>query len=169
MFYEIEQDFQILADAIENPNENLTTQEIEELKKYLQEKLVTETDLVFKILANRKYKIEAIENEIKELTEIKNTEKRKVENFKEFILDFMSSTGKKELDGTIKKIILSKTSSINVTDETKLNDKYIAQKITYSADLKAIKEDIKNGIVVEGADQITRQFIKIYNTGSKTK
>lgn len=56
---------------------------------------------------------------------------------------------------------LRKSEAVNVYDETQLKKEFLTEKISYSPDKKKIKEALKKGEALQGAEIITNQNLQI--------
>jgi len=68
------------------------------------------------------------------------------------VLTYMQVSGKEKEKVGVFEIKVSKSEAVNITDMNKVLEKYLVSKTTVSPDKKLIKEAIKSGQVVEGAE-----------------
>lgn len=93
--------------------------------------------------------IESIKREKKRLDECKTKAEKQLERQKVWLRDALS--GQKM---TTAKVVVSfrKSESVNVLDEKKIPAAYMAEKISVAPDKTAIKEALKSGLKVPGAE-----------------
>ena len=149
--YEINQDILSCID--------ITTGEILDYEK-LEALQIEKNDKIENIalwIKNLEAETKAIKDEINVLRERNEMKERKIEKLKQYLTENVD----KKFETS--KVIISyrKSVSVNITDESKIEEKYIKTKIETSLDKTAIKEDIKNGIEVSGAELIEKQNIQI--------
>lgn len=149
--YEINQDIMNCIDF--ETGEILDDEKLQELQMEKSEKI----ENIALWIKNLESETKAIKDEINVLRERNELKERKIEKLKQYL------TGNVEKKFETSKVIISyrKSVSVNITDESKLEEKYIKTKIETSVDKMAIKEAIKNGITVSGAELIEKQNIQI--------
>lgn len=101
---------------------------------------------------------EAIKEEIKALSERKERKEKKLEQLKEFLSNILEN---QKFETARVAISYRKSASLNILDEAKIDKQFIKEVITTSIDKMAIKEAIKAGQVVEGAEIVEKQNIQI--------
>lgn len=135
-----------------------TTQELLEWYKIIWDKWVED---IVKWIRNLEGSIAWYDIEIKRLSD----QKKRFDNNKkvlEGILDQYLKVSKiDKLETSIAKLSYRKSESVTVLDEDLLNDEYWREKITKEVDKIKIKEDIKNGIIVEWATITVNQNLQI--------
>lgn len=150
--YQLTDAYQKLSDYIEDDTEldqylgSLTEQienKVDNIVKFRQELLVTS---------------EAIDSEIKRLTDLKKKRERLAERLKENISRSMLEHNIEKLDTGLFKLSFRKSKRTEV-DESIIDDKYF--KIIKKVDLIAIKKAIEDGIEVQGAKLIEIKNIQI--------
>lgn len=149
--YEINQDILNCIDI--TTGEILDYEKLEELQIERNEKI----ENIALWIKNLEAETKAIKEEINVLHERSEMKERKIEKLKQYLM------GSVEKKFETSKVIISyrKSVSVNITDESKIEEKYIKTKIETAVDKTAIKEDIKNGIAVSGAELIEKQNIQI--------
>lgn len=109
-------------------------------------------------IKNLNAEINDIENEINSFKERKDKKKRKIESIKK-IIDFALQGEKFETSKV--SLYYTKSSKVEIYDENKVDEEYIKKTITTSFDKKAIREAIKKGVEVKGAEIITSSNLQI--------
>ena len=110
------------------------------------------------VILSNESDINAIDAEIKRLQELKKPIESTNKRLKEAISNAMQMYGLEKVDSALCKLSFRKSSSVEV-DETKLNQKYF--KYTATPDKTLIKEAIKAGEVVDGAEIVEKQNLQV--------
>lgn len=111
-----------------------------------------------KVIKNTEADIEARKNEIKRLTELNRSDERKKERMKEVLKESMALTGHERVDTPLFKVSFRKSQVVEVEDLLLPEGYKIA---TYKPDKKRIKEDLKNGLEILGAELVERKNLSI--------
>ena len=111
-----------------------------------------------KVIKNTEADVEARKNEIKRLTELNRADKRKIERMEENLKESMVVTGHEQVDTTLFKVLFSKSEAVEV-DDLLLPEAY--KVATYKPDKKRLKEDLKNGLEILGAELVERKNLSI--------
>lgn len=111
-----------------------------------------------KVIKNTEADIEARKNEIKRLTELNRADERKNERLKEALKDSMALTGHERVDTLLFKVSFRKSEAVEV-DDLLLPEAY--KVATYKPDKKRLKEDLKNGLEILGAELVERKNLSI--------
>ena len=111
-----------------------------------------------KVIKNTEADMEARKNEIKRLTELNRADERKNERLKEALKDSMALTGHERVDTPLFKVSFRKSEAVEV-DDLLLPEAY--KVATYKPDKKRLKEDLKNGLEILGAELVERKNLSI--------
>lgn len=111
-----------------------------------------------KVIKNNEADIEARKNEIKRLTELNRADERKNERMKEVLKESMDLTGHDRVDTKLFKVSFRKSEAVEV-DNLLLPEAY--KVATWKADKKRLKEDLKNGFEILGAELVERKNLSI--------
>lgn len=111
-----------------------------------------------KVIKNNEADIEARKNEIKRLTELNRADERKNERMKEVLKESMDLTGHDRVDTKLFKVSFRKSEAVEV-DDLLLPEAY--KVATYKPDKKRLKEDLKNGLEILGAELVERKNLSI--------
>lgn len=101
---------------------------------------------------------EALKAEKNKLAEREKSAKNKAERLKEFLTAYLNG---KKFETARVSIKFRSVESVSVSDVAMLPAEYIRTKITNEADKTAIKNAIKAGEVIEGAELVKKQSISI--------
>jgi hypothetical protein len=111
-----------------------------------------------KVVKNREANIEARSNEIKRLTELNKADERVNKRIKEAVKDSLLLTGRERVDTKLFKVSFRKSEAVEV-DDLLLPEAY--KVATYKPDKKRLKEDLKNGLEILGAELVERKNLSI--------
>lgn len=118
----------------------------------------TKVENYIKVMKNLETDVEARKNEIKRLTELNKADEKKKEHLKDTLSASMSLTGHERVDTPLFKVSFRKSQAVEV-DETVLPEAY--KIVTWKADKKRLKEDLKNGLEIIGASLVERKNLSI--------
>ena len=104
---------------------------------------------------------EAIDTEIKRLTDLKYSYLKKADNIKNYISFSLLKNGIDKLETDISKLSFRKSQSLVITDEKLIPEEFIKIKEVKSIDKIAIKEAIKGGRTIDGAIIEEKQNLQI--------
>lgn len=111
-----------------------------------------------KVIKNTEADIEARKNESDRLLELNKKDKRKIERMKEDLKNSMELTGHERVNTTLFKLSFKKSKAVEV-DDLLLPEAY--KVATYKPDKKRLKEDLKNGLEILGAELVERKNLSI--------
>ncbi len=105
-----------------------------------------------------------VKSEIERLQGICKAIEERQDKFNKYVKENMEKLGLEKIPTAIGNLTIKKNpASVNIIDETLIGPEYIKEKITTSIDKTKIKEDIKKGLIVLGAELVetnTRLEIK---------
>lgn len=111
-----------------------------------------------KVVKNKEANMEARNNEIKRLTELNKVDERVKKRIKEAVKDSLLLTGRDRVDTSLFKVSFRKSEAVEV-DDLLLPEAY--KVATYKPDKKRLKEDLKNGLEILGAELVERKNLSI--------
>lgn len=155
--YQIEQSLNELNEIIIAAGGELTP-ELESKLAITQEELTAKATNYGIVILKNESEIAAIDAEIKRLQALKAPIEATNKRMKELVSNAMQNYGIEEIKTTFCKLSFRKSTAIEV-DETKLNQKWF--KYTAVADKSLIKQGLKDGEVIEGAEEVTRLNLQI--------
>jgi len=156
--FNIQQQYLSLANQL---SEGEVTPELEQElainESQLQEKAVN-YGYVIKQLG---HEVNAVNEEIKRLTDIKKRNEKAIERMETAISNAMQLYGIEKVDSSFLKLSFRKSESVEIVNEAQLTEQFTTTKTTVTPNKVAIKEAIKNGEVVEGAVLVTNLNLQI--------
>jgi hypothetical protein len=146
--YTLTTEAQMIASLLET--EELTP-ELESMLIINQQELSHKSIDYVKVIRNKEADSVAIENEIKRLKAMMDANDRVVDRMKLAVRDAMLASGIDKIESSLFKLSLRRSESVEVVNIDQLPENLTVVKKTISADKVKIKEQIKNGVPVEGA------------------
>lgn len=111
-----------------------------------------------KVIKNLDADIEARKNEMDRLKKLNDADKAKKERMKATLEESMELTGHDRVDTPLFKVSFRKSEAVEV-DDLLLPEAY--KVATYKPDKKRLKEDLKNGLEILGAELVERKNLSI--------
>jgi heme oxygenase len=146
--YELTTEAKMLASLLET--EELTP-ELESMLVINQQELSDKSMNYAKVIRNLEADSDAIDHEIKRLKGMKEAKDRAIDRMKEAVRQAMLSAGIDKIESSLFKLSLRRSEAVEVVNIDQLSESLVVVKKMVSADKVKIKEQIKNGIPVEGA------------------
>lgn len=127
----------------------------------LQANLADKREAVAVVIKELTAENEAVANEIKNLQERKKQGERHIEWLKGYLATSLEATGEKSFETSKCKVSTRRTESVEVYEQDQLEERFLTEKITYTPNKTAIKEAIKAGENVFGAELKTNTSVTI--------
>ena len=148
--YQIQNEFQLIIAEVIN-NEGEITPELETAltinKEQLQSKAIDYSYVIKQLDSD----CEQIDAELKRLQQLKKVRTNLAERLKNTISDAMNLYEVEKIETPLIKLSFRNSESVEITNESQLDPCFIVTKTVSSPDKKAIKDAIKNGVLVTGA------------------
>jgi hypothetical protein len=143
-------------DGAETVDESLKD-EFDQLESAHADKIENIAKMIRSLVATQ----EALDNEAKRLSARAASVKRKTEWLKGYALESMVALGHTKIEGDILIVSVSQNQSVHIVDETAIPETYCVRTETVRPDKAMIREAIKTGRDVEGAELVTRPSLRI--------
>lgn len=137
------------------------TPELEQALVITQDQLQAKAIDYCYVIKNLESDSEAIDNEIKRLKAMKETKDKAIDRMKEAVRTAMLSAGIDKIESSLFKLSLRRSEAVEVVNIDQLPESLVTVKKTVSADKVKIKEAIKAGQNVEGANLIENYNLQI--------
>lgn len=153
--YEITNEFMKLLNN--KDTEDLTEEEVEQIGLQLVEALQTKSTNIIAYYQEQNTILNAIEEQIKRLTEYKRITKNKIDRYKEYVKTNMEALGIDKIQNELGTLQIAKSPiSVEIVDPEKVPEEY-KQEVT---EVKILKDKIKNdfkatGEIIDGVRIIT--------------
>lgn len=158
--YQINQDYVSILSELDDMDGELTP-ELEQRLTISEKELQTKASCYGVVIHDYDSKINAIDAQIKRLTELKKSYNGKVEVLKSNISNAMQLFGVDKIESDLVKLSFRKSESVEIVDEKMIPKDYIVGKMTYTVSKQAINEAIKSGKVVSGAELKTNYNLQL--------
>lgn len=160
--YEINAELKEAIDAMfasVDENGEMDAQAVERFKS-LEEERKEKLDNIGAFIKNEDAEINAISDEIDKLKARLDAKKKHVEWLKNYVTADMQSQNETSFESTRVRFSF-RTSERVVVDENRLPKKYFIKKITHEPDKAALKELLKGGQSIKGAEIVKRYNLQI--------
>jgi hypothetical protein len=137
------------------------TPELEQALVITQDQLQAKAIDYCYVIKNIESDSEAIDNEIKRLKAMKEAKDNTIDRLKEAVRNAMLASGIDKIESSLFKLSLRRSESVEVVNIDQLPENLITVKKTVSPDKVKIKEAIKAGLTVEGANLIENYSLQI--------
>ncbi|QEK11664.1 siphovirus Gp157 family protein [Crassaminicella thermophila] len=156
--YELTENYTNLLDLLENPE---TPQEvIQESLGELQEEFNVKAENICKLIKSIDLEAKAVKEEEKRLADRRKVLENRVLYLKEYLDSNMKAIGVKKIKGNIFTLSIQKNpANVNIHTTDAIPKEYIVVKEEF--DKKAIKEALKRGIEVPGAELKQTESLRI--------
>ena len=149
-----------ITDAYLNLDEVEKTDEIIKVLDGIKDEFDKKAENTVKVIRNFEADIQALRDEEKRLANKRKSLEKKKEDLKEYLYFNMERMQVRKVNAGIFDINIQKNPpSIKILDEATIPDKY--KIASYRIDKKTLKDDIKNGVEIEGAELVQTEGIRI--------
>ena len=157
--YEITQNMKQLNNYLDNEefNEETYNNTLSIIKTELSNK---STSLIH-VIKNIESDETMLDNEIKRLKAIKDRKSKNLKDIKDYIKVCMEQMGVNKIETPIGNFSLRKSESVDIINPVKIPAQYLNTVVEYKPDKVKIKEAIKSGIKIDGAEIVTNNNLNI--------
>ena len=148
--YKIQSEYQLLINQVIN-NDGEITPELETALTINKEQLQSKSIDYSYVIKQLDSDCEQIDAELKRLQQLKKVRTNLAERLKDTISNAMNLYEVEKIETPLIKLSFRNSESVEITNEKQLDACFIVTKTVTSFDKKAIKDAIKNGVLVEGA------------------
>ena len=134
-----------------------TAAELEELKAERAQKL----DNIGAYIKNIEADVDAIKAEIKTLQDRAKVKQNKIDRLEDYVAKSLKANNESKFESARVVFSFRKSVSVDITNADMLPKKYIVKKTETAPDKTAIKEALKAGKVVKGAQLVEKQNLQI--------
>ena len=118
---------------------------------YLQEELRNKSTTLIKYIRNLELEIMAVKLEIERLEELKKSKEKKIKSIKNYIKGILLDLDKKKVETELGNLSLRKTTSVEITDISKIPKEYLVVKEEVTPSKNLIGDSLKKNILIDGA------------------
>lgn len=147
--YQLTQDYMEIVELEEQMNDD----QIELIKKAIEEEIVDKTGNIIKVVKSIEGDIKAIDEEVKRLNKLKKIKKNAVDNIKLYTKLQLESIGTKKLNTPLGNISIRKSpAALVINDETLIPKDYYEEEIVKNLNKEVIKDLLKQGKEIPGCE-----------------
>lgn len=158
--YQIQNEYQLLINQLIE-NEGELTPELETALQINKEQLESKSVDYCYVIKQFDAECEIIDNEIKRLQQAKKVRENTIERLKQTLSNAMRSFEVNEIKTPLVKLSFRKSESVIVYDTNSLPQMFKTIKVTETPDKTKIKDAIKAGETVVGAELVINQNLQI--------
>lgn len=118
---------------------------------YLKEELKSKSSELIKYIRNLELENTVTKLEIERLEDLKKGKERKIKSIKNYIKGILLDLDKKKVETELGNLSLRKTTSVEITDITKIPREYLVVKEEVAPSKKLIGDSLKKNILIDGA------------------
>ena len=149
-----------ITDAYLSLDEAEKTDEIIKVLDGIKDEFDKKAENTVKVIRNFEADIQALRDEEKRLADKRKSLEKKKEDLKEYLYSNMERLNLRKVSAGLFDINIQKNpQSIKILDEATIPDKY--KIASYKLDKKTLKDDIKDGLEIEGVSLVQTEGIRI--------
>lgn len=118
---------------------------------YLKEELKSKSSELIKYIRNLELENTVTKLEIERLEDLKKGKERKIKSIKNYIKGILLDLDKKKVETELGNLSLRKTTSVEITDISKIPKEYLVVKEEITPSKKLIGDSLKKNILIDGA------------------
>ena len=118
---------------------------------YLKEELKSKSSDLIKYIRNLELENTVTKLEIERLEDLKKGKEKKIKSIKSYIKGILLDLNKKKVETELGNLSLRKTTSVEITDITKIPKEYLVVKEEVTPSKKLIGDSLKKNILIDGA------------------
>lgn len=118
---------------------------------YLKEELKSKSSDLIKYIRNLELENTVTKLEIERLEDLKKGKEKKIKSIKNYIKGILIDLDKKKVETELGNLSLRKTTSVEITDITKIPKEYLVIKEEVTPSKKLIGDSLKKNILIDGA------------------
>ena len=155
--YELKENYLKVLELIEAGEEGL-----EDTLESINDAIEIKADGYARIIKNLEGSVTALKAEIDRMTDRKKSIENNIERLKENLKNAMIETGKEKIKTDLFNIkVADNPYAVNVIDETLIPEEYFKVEIIRKLDKVTLKDDMKNGQIIKGAELMQGKGLRI--------
>ena len=131
--------------------------DIEKLSQLVMDR-ETKIDNIISWYKELNSEVSAIESEVKSLTERRESKKNRMESLKRYLSEFLDGL---KFESSRNAVTWRKSDEVNITDESRIPDRYKKEVTEVKISRADIKKAIKDGQSIDGAELVYKNNIQI--------
>ena len=136
---------------LEGEQTEMDRENYNDIVEYLKEELKSKSSDLIKYIRNLELENTVTKLEIERLEDLKKGKEKKIKSIKNYIKGILLDLDKKKLETELGNLSLRKTTSVEITDITKIPREYLVVKEEVTPSKKLIGDSLKKNILIDGA------------------
>lgn len=160
--YNLSEEYLQLINFIELSGDEEIPKVIDEKLEQVEDDIDAKVENIAKIIQEKQGELEAIKYEADRLNRLKKRKENEIERLTEWAYSNLKRVGKKSIKSDIFDIKIKKNPpKVNILDSTLIPEEYIKTKTSTSIDKITLRRDLKEGLIVDGAELIQEEKLQI--------
>ncbi|WP_302163028.1 siphovirus Gp157 family protein [uncultured Fusobacterium sp.] len=136
---------------LESEQTEMDRENYNDIMEYLKEELKSKSSDLIKYIRNLELENTVTKLEIERLEDLKKSKEKKIKSIKSYIKGILLDLDKKKVETELGNLSLRKTTSVEITDITKIPKEYLVVKEEVTPSKKLIGDSLKKNILIDGA------------------
>lgn len=135
---------------LESDQTEIDRENYNDIMNYLKEELKSKSSDLIKYIRNLELENTVTKLEIERLEDLKKGKEKKIKSIKSYIKRILLDLDKKKVETELGNLSLRKTTSVEITDITKIPKEYLVVKEEVTPSKKLIGDSLKKNILIDG-------------------
>lgn len=136
---------------LESDQTEMDRENYNDIMEYLKEELKSKSSDLIKYIRNLELENTVTKLEIERLEDLKKGKEKKIKSIKSYIKGILLDLDKKKVETELGNLSLRKTTSVEITDISKIPREYLVVKEEVTPSKKLIGDSLKKNILIDGA------------------
>ena len=136
---------------LESEQTEMDRENYNDIMEYLKEELKNKSSDLIKYIRNLELENTVTKLEIERLEDLKKGKEKKIKSIKSYIKGILLDLDKRKVETELGNLSLRKTTSVEITDITKIPKEYLVVKEEVTPSKKLIGDSLKKNILIDGA------------------
>ena len=136
---------------LESEQTEMDRENYNDIMEYLKEELKSKSTDLIKYIRNLELENTVTKLEIERLEDLKKGKEKKIKSIKSYIKEILLDLDKKKVETELGNLSLRKTTSVEITDISKIPKEYLVVKEEITPSKKLIGDSLKKNIFIDGA------------------
>lgn len=136
---------------LESEQTEMDRENYNDIMEYLKEELKSKSTDLIKYIRNLELENTVTKLEIERLEDLKKGKEKKIKSIKSYIKEILLDLDKKKVETELGNLSLRKTTSVEITDISKIPKEYLVVKEEVTPSKKLIGDSLKKNIFIDGA------------------
>ena len=136
---------------LESEQTEMDRENYNDIMEYLKEELKSKSSDLIKYIRNLELENTVTKLEIERLEDLKKGKEKKIKSIKNYIKGILLDLDKKKVETELGNLSLRKTTSVEITDITKIPKEYLVVIEEVTPSKKLIGDSLKKNILIDGA------------------